>query len=81
MDKSVQTVLPNVDSNTSVEEIQKPRKPRGFAAMKNKDRLKEIASLGGKTSHALGRAHKFTHDEAVAAGKKGGSAPRRKKAA
>jgi general stress protein YciG len=75
MDKSVQTVMPSVDSNTSVEEIQKPRKPRGFAAMTNKERLKEIARLGGKSAHAQGRAHRFTSEEAREAGKKGGAAP------
>jgi hypothetical protein len=44
---------------------------RGFASMnKNKQRL--IASSAGKKAHQLGRAHTFTHDEAVIAGRKGG---------
>jgi general stress protein YciG len=35
---------------------------------------REIASKGGKAAHALGRAHKFTADEARDAGRKGGQA-------
>jgi len=31
-----------------------------------------IASLGGKAAHALGLAHKWTSEEAKAAGEKGG---------
>ena len=45
---------------------------RGFASMDDK-RQREIASMGGKAAHALGRAHKFTSAEAREAGKKGGS--------
>jgi hypothetical protein len=30
---------------------------------------------GGRAAHASGRAHEFSHDEARAAGKKGGLAP------
>lgn len=48
----------------------KPR-PKGFAAM-SKDKVSAIASRGGKAAHVAGTAHKFTHDEAVAAGRKGG---------
>lgn len=46
-------------------------RPKGFAAMP-KERVSEIASKGGKAAHAQGTAHRFTHDEAVAAGRKGG---------
>lgn len=52
------------------------RKARGFAAM-DPDRQREIASMGGKTAHATGRAHEFTEDEARAAGRKGGYATSR----
>lgn len=38
------------------------------------ERLREITSKGGKAIHAKGVAHQFTHEEAVAAGKKGGIA-------
>lgn len=46
------------------------KKKKGFAAL-SVERLKEIASRGGKTAHAKGVAHKFTSDEAKAAGAKG----------
>lgn len=51
---------------------QEQRKGRGFASMTPEKKI-EIASKGGKTAHALGTAHKWTHEEAVAAGKKGGA--------
>lgn len=40
-----------------------------------------MASLGGRTAHALGKAHKFTSDSARAAGLKGVEARRRNAAA
>lgn len=43
-------------------------------------RKSEVASLGGKTAHQLGRAHKFTPEEAKAAGMKSAAARRAKKA-
>jgi hypothetical protein len=45
--------------------------PRGFARL-SEARRREIASLGGKASHASGTAHKFTPEEARQAGIKGG---------
>jgi uncharacterized protein len=48
-------------------------KRRGFAAM-DADRQREIASKGGKAAHEKGTAHRFTTDEARAAGRKGGEA-------
>jgi len=55
---------------------------RGFAAM-SRDRLREIASLGGRKAHQKGTAHRWTTEEARAAGRKGGhvSHPRRERAA
>jgi general stress protein YciG len=50
---------------------------RGFASMSS-DKKKEIASKGGKAAHALGTAHKWTSEEAQAAGRKGGSISRRR---
>lgn len=44
---------------------------RGFAAM-DPERVKAIASAGGKAAHAAGTAHRFTTEEARAAGTKGG---------
>jgi general stress protein YciG len=55
------------------QEQPKPRR-RGFAAM-DRDRVKEIASKGGRAAHAAGTAHQFSADEARVAGKKGGLAP------
>ena len=56
-----------------VVEERRPRR-RGFAAM-DRDRVKEIASKGGKAAHAAGTAHQFNSDEARTAGRKGGMAP------
>jgi general stress protein YciG len=56
----------------AVEEAR-PRR-RGFAAM-DRDRVKAIASKGGRAAHAAGTAHQFSSDEARVAGKKGGMAP------
>lgn len=53
-----------------------PRRRRGFAAM-SPETVRDIARLGGRAAHQSGRAHEFSHDEAVAAGRKGGSAPHR----
>jgi general stress protein YciG len=46
---------------------------RGFAAM-DEEKQREIASKGGKAAHEKGTAHEFSHEEAVAAGRKGGQA-------
>lgn len=74
---STQTVTET--NETTIETTQKPtKKVRGFAAM-DRRRVSEIASKGGKAAHAAGTAHKFTTEEAKAAGKKGGLAPRRKR--
>ncbi len=48
----------------------------GFASM-DRERVRAIASMGGKAAHATGKAHEFTSDEAKVAGKKGGDAPHR----
>lgn len=49
-------------------------KPRGFAAM-DREKVRAIASLGGRAAHERGTAHRFTSEEARAAGRKGGTAP------
>ena len=48
-----------------------PKKKRGFAAM-DPALVREISRKGGKAAHAEGNAHEFTHEEAQAAGRKGG---------
>ncbi len=52
-------------------------RPRGFAAWKDKEKVREAAREGGKTAHVLGVAHRFTPEEAREAGRKGGAASRR----
>lgn len=44
---------------------------RGFAAM-DPEKRREIARRGGKAAQAKGNAHRWTKEEAIAAGKKGG---------
>lgn len=46
-------------------------KLRGFASM-DKERQRQLASLGGIAAHMNGTAHRFTHEEALEAGRKGG---------
>ncbi len=58
---------------------KKGKSSRGFASM-NKDKQRLIASKGGKTAHRKGTAHKWTSDEARAAGRKGGRARHQKEA-
>lgn len=53
---------------------------RGFASM-DRTRQRDIASKGGKTAHAMGKAHKWTTEEARAAGRKGGMAQHRNRPA
>lgn len=49
------------------------RRLMGFAAM-DPQLQREIASLGGRTAHQQGRAHRFTTEEAKEAGRLGGLA-------
>lgn len=56
----------------------KGKSRRGFASM-TPERQREIASMGGKKSHATGRGHKWTSEEASAAGRIGGRASAKKK--
>jgi len=51
-----------------------PKQRRGFAAM-DREKVREIASKGGKQAHIQGTAHQFSSEEARAAGSKGGKAP------
>lgn len=69
---TVENTEPATDDTGVV--VVPPRKPRGFATM-TPERIREIASKGGKEAHAKGVAHRFTTEEASAAGKKGGIAP------
>lgn len=51
---------------------------QGFASM-SKERVREIASIGGKYSQMTGRGHRFSSEEARAAGMVGGRRGRGKK--
>jgi general stress protein YciG len=51
----------------------KPKKRCGFAAM-SPEKVAEIAGMGGRAAHAMGRAHTFSGEEAREAGRKGGLA-------
>lgn len=48
-------------------------KKRGFAAM-DREKRREIASMGGRRAHRIGTAHEWTVEEAREAGRKGGRA-------
>lgn len=65
---------PAVKSKAAAE--SKVKRPRGFAAM-DPEQQRRIASEGGKASHESGRGHRFTAEEARAAGRKGGQATRK----
>ena len=67
------TAVGAAPTTSSTTEERRPRR-RGFAAM-DRDRVREIASKGGKAAHAAGTAHQFSSDEARVAGRKGGMAP------
>ena len=47
----------------------------------DRDKQRRIASKGGKTAHEKGTAHQWTVEEARAAGRKGGTAKRRRQSA
>ncbi len=49
---------------------------RGFAAM-SPEQQRRIASEGGRASHESGKGHRFSSDEARAAGRIGGQISRR----
>jgi uncharacterized protein len=50
-----------------------PKKKVGFAAM-DPEKLREIASKGGKAVHAKGLGYQFDSEAARVAGRKGGRA-------
>lgn len=51
---------------------------QGFASM-TPEKRREIASMGGKRAHELGRAYTWDSEAAQRAGRKGGSISRRRK--
>jgi len=76
-----QNALPETSATeSSSTTADKPRKPRGFAAM-DPQLVSELAKRGGKAAHRAGTAHQFTSDEARVAGRKGGMATHEKRRA
>jgi general stress protein YciG len=74
---ALEVLLACGETEATAEPVVAPaRAPRGFAAM-DPALVREIARRGARASHEKGTAHKFTADEARAAGRKGGSAPHR----
>ena len=83
---SVTAALPTIsDASAAARPATRPanrvgtKSRRGFAAM-SPETQRRIASEGGKASHASGRGHRFSADEARDAGRKGGLVSRRGKA-
>jgi general stress protein YciG len=52
-------------------EETRPKQRRGFACM-DKARVREIAAIGGKRAHELGKAYTWNSKTATKAGAKGG---------
>ena len=74
-----------VTPNSSDSSAKMPKRParrvgeksrRGFAAM-SPEQQRRIASEGGRASHESGKGHRFSTEEARAAGRKGGQISRR----
>ncbi len=61
---------PHVDQNTQLPITPKQR--RGFAVI-DKEKMRQVASRGGRTAHAHGLAHKFTSEKAREEGRKSGA--------
>jgi general stress protein YciG len=57
-------------------EEKRPKQRRGFACM-SKERVQEIAAIGGKRAHELGVAYTWNSRTATKAGAKGGRVRRR----
>jgi uncharacterized protein len=74
------TAAPTPKTNTRPANRVGTKSRRGFAAM-SPETQRRIASEGGKASHASGRGHRFSADEARDAGRKGGLVSRRGKSA
>src|SRR6266545_4408408 len=72
---STQTIVETIREEISMQTLK--GRGRGFASM-TAEKKREIASKGGRAAHALGTAHKWTSEEAQAAGRKGGSISRRR---
>jgi uncharacterized protein len=72
MSHDAESTASAVSRSTEIIEVEtrSTRRPRGFAALDASARS-AISRKGGQAAHRAGTAHKFTSDEARAAGKKG----------
>jgi general stress protein YciG len=71
-------LVPDSPPRAAESHDDRPRRPRGFAAM-DRALVSEIARKGGKAAHTAGTAHEFTAEEAREAGRKGGKATHAKR--
>ena len=71
MNATIDQLCERLGSVIGTEQKKAPKTARGFARMSPEER-KRVASMGGKTSHGKGTAHKFTSEQGAEAGKKGG---------
>lgn len=69
-----------MEDETSTEAVAAPKQARGFALL-SPERRAEVSSKGGVRAHLAGTGHEWTKAEAKAAGRKGGQAKRRPRAA
>jgi hypothetical protein len=58
---------------------EQAKQAKGFAVLSPEERGR-IAAMGGRAAHKKGTAHEWTAEEARAAGRKGGSTTRDKRA-
>jgi general stress protein YciG len=73
MNDDVEQQVPVQPPDNRASSSGKPKARRGFAAM-SPELLRELSRRGGVAAHTAGSAHRFTREEAKAAGRKGGLA-------
>ena len=69
---TIDRLCDRLGSAIGTEQTKAPKTARGFARLSPEER-KRVAAMGGKTSHGKGTAHKFTVEENIQGGKKGGA--------
>ena len=71
-------ITTSTESPVTPEPEPSPRSRRGFASM-DPLRRKNVAKKGGLMAHELGKAHRFSSEEARVAGRKGLESRERKR--
>ena len=69
---TIDRLCDRLGSAIGTEQTKAPKTARGFARMSPEER-KRVAAMGGTTAQARGLAHKFTVEENIQGGKKGGA--------